>query len=171
MANKRLRPSGTWEYTIKRAKLLPKPLSLTFDTEEEGDAYVARLEQLLDAGIVPDEVVEQREAIATTGDAIRAYLRRVSVPDSDVQVLNALLGRAAIEAKSLATLDYQWVEQWVTTMKRHDHLSPSTIRHYVGALARCFDWVVRSGTPLLATNPSACSRSDTQLTPMKTAWR
>ncbi|WP_174417683.1 hypothetical protein [Burkholderia diffusa] len=65
MANKRQRPSGTWEYTIKRAKLLPKPLSLTFDTEEEGDAYVARLEQLLDAGIVPDEVVEQRDAIAT----------------------------------------------------------------------------------------------------------
>ncbi|MFP3615732.1 site-specific integrase, partial [Paraburkholderia sp. SIMBA_050] len=92
-------------------------------------------------------------AIATTGDAIRAYLRRVSVPDSDVQVLNALLGRAAIKAKSLATLDYQWVERWVTAMKRHDHLSPSTIRHYVGALARCFDWVVRSGTPMLATNP------------------
>ncbi|HEF4742686.1 TPA: site-specific integrase [Burkholderia multivorans] len=153
MANKRLRPSGTWEYTVKRAKLLPKPLSLTFDTEEEGDAYVARLEQLLDAGIVPDEVVEQREAIATTGDAIRAYLRRVSVPDSDVQVLNALLGRAATKAKSLATLDYPWVEQWVTSMKRHDHLSPSTIRHYVGALARCLDWVVRSGTPMLATNP------------------
>lgn len=55
MANKRQRPSGTWEYAIKRAKLLPKPLSLTFDTEEEGDAYVARLQQLLDAGIVPED--------------------------------------------------------------------------------------------------------------------
>ncbi|MFW6854652.1 hypothetical protein [Burkholderia gladioli] len=54
MANKRRRPSGTWEYTIKRAALPPKPLSLTFDTEEEGDAYVARIEQLLDAGIVPE---------------------------------------------------------------------------------------------------------------------
>jgi integrase len=75
------------------------------------------------------------------------------VPDSGVRVLNALLGRVAIKAKSLATLDYQWVEQRVTSMKRHDHLSPSTIRHYVGALARCFDWVVRSGTPILATNP------------------
>lgn len=153
MANKRQRPSGTWEYTIKRAKLLPKPLSLTFDTEEEGDAYVARLEQLLDAGIVPEEVVQQHASLATTGDAIRAYLRRVSVPDSDVQVLNALLGREATKAKALSTLDYRWVEQWVTSMKRRDHLSPSTIRHYVGALARCLDWVVRSGTPMLATNP------------------
>ncbi|CAG9214292.1 hypothetical protein QZM46_01680 [Burkholderia vietnamiensis] len=56
---------------------------MTFQSEEEGDAYVARLEQLLDAGIVPTDVVEQREAIATTLDAVREYLRRVSVPDSD----------------------------------------------------------------------------------------
>ncbi|WP_244137570.1 hypothetical protein [Burkholderia vietnamiensis] len=53
---------------------------MTFQSEEEGDAYVARLEQLLDAGIVPTDVVEQREAIATTLDAVREYLRRVSVP-------------------------------------------------------------------------------------------
>ncbi|MCA8316362.1 hypothetical protein LGN43_18935 [Burkholderia multivorans] len=38
-------------------------------------------------------------------------------------------------------------------MKRKRHLSPSTIRHNVGALARCFDWVVKSGTPMLAVNP------------------
>lgn len=87
MATKRLRPSGTWEYIIRSSRLLPKPLSLTFQSEEEGDAYVARLEQLLDAGIVPADVVEQREMISTTSDAIREYLRRVSVPDSDVQML------------------------------------------------------------------------------------
>ncbi|MDN7889015.1 hypothetical protein QZM93_10405 [Burkholderia cepacia] len=77
MATKRLRPSGTWEYIIRRSKLLPKPLSLTFQSEEEGDAYVARLEQLLDAGIVPADVVEHREMISTVQDAIREYLRRV----------------------------------------------------------------------------------------------
>ncbi|MBR8316533.1 hypothetical protein KDW36_25460 [Burkholderia dolosa] len=63
MANKRQRPPRRWEYTIKRAKLLTKPLSLTFETEEEGDAYVAQLEQLLDDGIVPDEVVQQRKQL------------------------------------------------------------------------------------------------------------
>ncbi|MDR5671424.1 site-specific integrase, partial [Burkholderia cenocepacia] len=73
MATKRLRPSGTWEYIIRRSKLLPKPLSLTFQSEEEGDAYAARLEQLLDAGIVPADVVEQRGGIATTLDAVREY--------------------------------------------------------------------------------------------------
>ncbi|PXX39071.1 MULTISPECIES: site-specific integrase [Burkholderia] len=151
MATKRLRPSGTWEYIIRRSKLLPKPLSLTFQSEEEGDAYVARLEQLLDAGIVPADVVEQREMISTTLDAIREYLRRVSVPDSDNQVLNTLLGR--LPSKALTTVDYEWAERWVTGMKREQHLSPSTIRHNVGALARCFDWVVKSGTPMLAVNP------------------
>lgn len=152
MATKRLRPSGTWEYIIRRSKLLPKPLSLTFQSEEEGDAYVARLEQLLDAGIVPTDVVEQREAIVTTLDAVREYLRRVSVPDSDVQVLNTLLG-GRLPSKALSTVDYDWAERWVTAMKREHHLSPSTIRHNVGALARCFDWVVKSGTPMLAVNP------------------
>ncbi|WP_240327407.1 hypothetical protein [Burkholderia sp. IDO3] len=109
MSNKRRRLSGAREYTIKRTKLLPRLLSLTFDTEEEGDAYVARLEQLLDAGIVPEEVVQQHDSLATTGDAIRAYLRRVSVPASDVHV-DALLGREATKAKALSTLDYRWVE-------------------------------------------------------------
>lgn len=152
MATKRLRPSGTWEYIIRRSKLLPKPLSLTFQSEEEGDAYVARLEQLLDAGIVPADVVQQREAIATTVDAVREYLRRVSVPDSDAQVLNTLLG-GRLASKALSSVDYDWAERWVTEMKREHHLSPSTIRHNVGALARCFDWVVKSGTPMLAINP------------------
>ncbi|WP_081336081.1 tyrosine-type recombinase/integrase [Burkholderia vietnamiensis] len=152
MATKRLRPSGTWEYIIRRSKLLPKPLSLTFQSEEEGDAYVSRLEQLLDAGIVPTDVVEQREAIATTLDAVREYLRRVSVPDFDAQVLNTLLG-GRLPLRALSTVDYDWAERWVTTMKREHHLSPSTIRHNVGALARCFDWVVKSGTPMLAVNP------------------
>ncbi|WP_230952404.1 hypothetical protein [Burkholderia cepacia] len=128
-----------------------KATSLTFQSEEEGDAYVARLEQLLDAGIVPADVVEQREMISTTLDAIREYLRRVSVPDSDNQVLNTLLGR--LPSNALTTVDYEWAERWVTGMKREQHLSPSTIRHNVGALARCFDWVVKSGTPMLAVNP------------------
>ncbi|WP_249181863.1 hypothetical protein [Burkholderia cenocepacia] len=87
----------------------PKLLSLTFQSEEEGDAYVARVEQLLDAGIVPADVVEQREVISTTLDAIREYLRRVSVPDSDSQVLNTLLGR--LPSKALATVDYDGAER------------------------------------------------------------
>lgn len=70
------------------------------------------------------------------------------MPDSDAQVLSTLLGR--LPSKALSTLDYEWAERWVTGMKHEHHLSLSTIRHNVGALARCFDWVVKSGTPMLA---------------------
>ena len=51
MATKRLR-SGRWHYVVKRADLLRKPCYLSFDSEQEGDVYVARLEKLLDQGIV-----------------------------------------------------------------------------------------------------------------------
>ncbi|MFM0736778.1 site-specific integrase [Paraburkholderia xenovorans] len=151
MATKRMRPSGTWEYIIRRKGILPKPLSLTFDTEEEGDAYVRRLEQMLDAGILPEDLVARRSELVTVDDAIRSYMIKVSLPDSDIALLNALIGRWTGQA--LTGVDYQWVDGWIKSMKRKDVMAPSTIRHYVGALARCFDWVVRSGTPSLATNP------------------
>jgi len=54
MANKRLR-GKTWHYIVRRISLLPTPINLTFQSESEGDAYVANLERLLDSGIVPDE--------------------------------------------------------------------------------------------------------------------
>lgn len=151
MSTKRMRPSGTWEYIIRRKGILPRPLSLTFDTEEEGDAYVRRLEQMLDAGILPEDLVARRSELVTVEDAIRSYMTKVSLPTSDVSLLNALIGRWSGQA--LTGVDYQWAESWVKSMKRKDVMAPSTIRHYVGALARCFDWVVRSGTPSLATNP------------------
>lgn len=151
MSTKRRRPSGTWEYIIRRKGVLPKPLSLTFQTEEEGDAYVARLEQLLDAGILPEELIAQKDQIVTIEDAIRAYMRKVSLPESDVDVLNTMIGKWTGE--SLTIVSFQWAESWVTRMKRSDNLAPSTIRHRVGALARCFDWTVRTGTPALAVNP------------------
>ncbi|CAG4906404.1 site-specific integrase [Paraburkholderia saeva] len=151
MATKRMRPSGTWEYIVRRKGILPKPLSLTFDTEAEGDVYVRRLEQMLDAGILPEDLVERRSDLITVDDAIRSYMTKVSLPSSDASLLNALVGRW--RSHPLTGVDYQWAEGWVKTMKRKDILAPSTIRHYVGALARCFDWVVRSGSPSLATNP------------------
>ncbi|MDN7177827.1 hypothetical protein M0D69_07300 [Caballeronia sp. SEWSISQ10-4 2] len=151
MSTKRLRPSGAWEYVIRRKGILPKPLSLTFDTEEEGDIYVRRLEQMLDAGILPEDLVARRSDLVSIDDAIRSYMTKVSLPPSDASLLNALIDRW--NGQVLTGVDYQWAETWVKSMKRKDVIAPSTIRHYVGALARCFDWVVQSGTLSLATNP------------------
>ena len=41
---------------MQRAALLPRPCYLTFADEAEGDAYVRRLEQLLDRGVVVRDV-------------------------------------------------------------------------------------------------------------------
>jgi len=60
MATKRRRDSDNWEFVVKRKGLLPRPLYLTFASEEEGDRYVQRLEALLDRGVVPDEFRRQQ---------------------------------------------------------------------------------------------------------------
>lgn len=151
MATKRQRPSGSWEFIVRRKGLLPKPVSLTFPNEAEGDAYCARLEALLDRGVVPPELVDQTPDIATIADAIRAYLVAVAVAESDKPLLNTLYDRKG--SVLLRSVNYPWAEEWVRDMKQVDQLAPSSIRHYVGALARCFDWLVRRPDSTFVTNP------------------
>lgn len=150
MATKRRSKSGNWEFIVKRSKLLPKPIYLTFTDETEGDTYVRRLEQLLDAGIVPPEFQEDNQTPLTLAQAIRQYQATVAVSAADGPLLGVLLER--LGDQSLVMIDYDWVEKWIMNMKRLQNLAPSTIRHYVGALARCLDWVTRKkiipGNPL-----------------------
>lgn len=153
MATKRQRSTGSWEYVVRRKGLLPKPLYFTFLNEAEGDAYVARLERLLDSGVVPQEFVDARVAVVTVVDAIREYMSHHAVASSDGPLLNAIAGRNNLALSRLASIDYPWVQAWVTSMKREENLSPSTIRHYVGALARCFDWCVLRPTSNFPLNP------------------
>ena len=150
MATKRQR-GNVWTYCVKRKGLLPKPVYLTFDTEADGDAYCARLEQLLDHGVVPEEFKDTEPATITVGDVVRLYLQAVAISDSDDKLLNVLLTR--VGSTRLVQINYDWTESWVKTMKRVDRLSPTTIKHYVGALARCFDWAVRKSNPALPVNP------------------
>lgn len=151
MATKRAK-GKKWEYIVKRAKLLPKPLYLVFDDEEEGDAYVARLEAMLDRGIVPEEFLEtSSNKIAVLADLIKSYLTHNTVPPSDVRILNVLIGR--IGATPLTALTFTWVEKWIAQLKVEYNLAPSTIRHQVGALARCFDYAGRRNIVPLLQNP------------------
>lgn len=143
MATKRKR-GRQWEFTLKRKGLLPKPVTLKFATEAEGDAVCARLEQQLDAGHVPPEIdIRRKERAVPLKKAIRTYLMGVPVPDSDRLLLEALIEQ--VGAERLDRVDYPWAENWVASMKQQRVLAPSTIRHYVGALARCMDWQVRRG--------------------------
>src|SRR5687768_2344127 len=106
MATKRLRPSGSWEYVVKRRTLLPAPLYLSFETEAEGDTYVKRLEALLDKGIVPAEFSQARDALTTVADVIRKHLSAQHVSAADRALLQLLLER--IGTTSLLTVNYEW---------------------------------------------------------------
>jgi integrase len=150
MATKRKRGSS-WEFIVRRKDLLPRPLYLTFTSEEEGDRYVSKLEALLDRGVVPDEFRQRQGELVTIKDATREYLSVQHVPASDKRCLAIVVKR--IGTTRLSSISYDWAESWVTALKREYNLSPSTIRHHVGALARCFDWGARRGIAGLAVNP------------------
>lgn len=153
MATKRKRGSA-WEYIVRSKALHGKPFSRTFHNEQEGDEYIARLEALLKRGIVPPELVQESpQKYKTLADVIDAYSLAVALPASDASQL--FLIRKNFGGTRMSEVDYGWIESWVQRMKRVEKLSPSTIRHYVGALARGLDWVVRSQPSLLpAGNPA-----------------
>jgi integrase len=149
MAHKRQR-SGSWEYIVKR-KILPKPLTLTFHSETEGDEYVRRLEALLDAGIVPEEFAEKQHHLNTISDIIRMYRASVALAYSDEPVIELLNER--IGSTRISEINHTWAERWIISLKQTSGLAPSTIRKHVGSLARCFDWAGRKNVASLAINP------------------
>lgn len=152
MASYRTRANGSVEAVIKRASLLPKPVSMTFGSLDEARRVCERLEALLDQGIVPpDLVVEVTDKISTLGQLIREYLKTVAVTSDD----DALLTRIALAdgSLSLARMTYDWAEAWILKMKREDNIAPSTIRKYVGALARACDWGANKGVAGVLTHP------------------
>ena len=150
MASKRQVSTGKWEFTVKRAKLLPKPLYLTFNTEVEGDDYVRRLEALLDRGIVPSEFADTYKMM-TLGQLIDRYVREAPVKPRDIETLNSL--RERVDGVQLTSLNVRWVDTFVTQLKQVEKLAPSTIRAKVGALARCTDWGVRKELLILPDQP------------------
>jgi integrase len=130
-------------------------LYLTFDTEEDGTKYCKRLEGLLDHGIVPDDVLERASGKAerawTLDDAITLYLNEHNAGESDVPLLE-LAARRVGQAR-LREIDHRWAIKWVESLKREHKLTPGTIRHYVGALARCLDWIAQNRGHLMPANP------------------
>ncbi|MBO2843774.1 site-specific integrase [Stenotrophomonas maltophilia] len=149
MATKRRR-GDSWQYTIKRAGLLPQPVYLSFASEAEGDEYVRRLEALLDRGVVPEELASTKAAAKDLRSQVSEYRSAQHISVDDEQLLPVLLSRLPIGI-TLPQLTFTWATEWVTAMKREQNLAPSTIRHYVGALSRALDWLAAHGA--LPMNP------------------
>lgn len=147
MAGKRLRDNGTWEFKFQRKGVLQSPVYFTFDTLEEGEAYEARAEALLERGIIPVEFTGT--ALKTLADLCRHYEAMATYSKSDEEVLKPL--QKALESTAMTRLTYSWVEGWVEGMKTS--LKPSTLTKRVGLLARVVDWAMRREMINLPNNP------------------
>ncbi|HPP46224.1 MAG TPA: site-specific integrase, partial [Accumulibacter sp.] len=106
-------------------------------TPGKSDPYVARLEALIRQGIVPPELIKDNKEFVVIGDIIRTYVKTVAIKEDDKELLGVLLTRIGIV--TLTDVNYQWAEKWISEMKQVRNMAPSTIRHHVGAIARCFD--------------------------------
>jgi integrase len=134
-------------------KLLPKDLWATFDTRDAAEEYMHQLEGLLAQGIVPQALLERaspKNEIWTVRRCVLEYLKHNPVPLSDQKLLDTVLPSVATLATS--ALNYSWAEAWIAEMKRVQRLAPSTIRHRHGALARCFDWMLRKHPEIMVQN-------------------
>lgn len=161
MATFRTRSSGTVEACIRR-KTLPAPIYLTFKHIDEARRYCREVEAVLDAGQVPPELQgyaqpkearrDKPETMTTRiSDAIDAYLAGYHVAEGDKQWLGVM--REEVGDVELGAVTVQWALEQVRSYKlgRKRPLSPTTIRHRIGALRRCLDWHVTVGA--LPMNP------------------
>lgn len=133
------------KYQVRiKHRLLPKPLFVTLDTEEAASAYGRHIEDLLDRGIVPAELLEdnRRRVGKRLDDLIDSYRASVSVAPTDVPTLDLL--KRELAAYRTSDISARWADDWVKRMKVDQHLAPGTLRKRVGALARALDWHIRA---------------------------
>ncbi len=146
-------PNGSFQLSIKN-KLLPKTFWATFASYEEAERFGKHLDALLAQGIVPEslhQAAPKPSASWSVDRCVAEYVRANSVPLSEVKLLETV--KAQLIGVATSHMTYDWADLWIRQLKRGDNLSPSTIRHRHGALARCLDWVVRKHPDVLATNP------------------
>lgn len=150
MATIRERKNGSWECVVRRS-CLPRPHYATFDSEAAARDYAAKLERLLDQGIIPPGLLPtggDEEKPRLVADAVAEYLKRAHVSALDAEVSGYVL--AGLAGARMDRLTHAWADGWLSAMKGQG-LAPGTIRKRVGMLARCLDWWVRKGD--LAVNP------------------
>ena len=141
----------THELRIKHPLLL-RPFYSSFDSEAEARDFAEKAERILANGHVPESLQRAPKlAFSDLAGAIAAYLRARAAPATTRHVLATV--SADIGTSKLNAVDYRWAEDWVRSQKLAHHRAPGTIRHHVGALARCLDWVVNRYPTYLAKNP------------------
>ncbi len=150
-------PRGNSYQVIFRESLVAetfgkRELTFSFPSLELAEAYKATSDAWLAQGKVPPEWFgDKARREVMLGEIISSYMVAKSISEGDQHQLRNLLGE--FRTHPLAKCDSQWAETWVASMKHEKGLSPSTIRHYVGALARCLDWARKQHRQVLPANP------------------
>jgi integrase len=148
MATIRKRPSGTYEIIIRR-KLLPKPISVSADTEAQARALAERIEAQLDLGIIPEDFLTlQPRSFWNVSSWTEEYEKTGKPSASDRPLLKIV--RADLRTLALKDINAISIEQWVTAMKAR-RLTPGSIKKRVGALGRALDLAVHR--EILSFNP------------------
>jgi integrase len=177
MATKRFK-NGKWRYRITRKNVMQNAIYLTFDSELEGDQAAAKIEAQLDRGIVPSAIQangKARRELKFLKDVIAEAIASETVSKNDQKILEVIGKRHA--SLLVNQMNYRWAESWLMEMKRMQHLSPTTIRHHVGALARCLDHLAKHGEipgnplRLLAKGYSRYTQADAAALPKGQAAR
>lgn len=150
MASKGRKKGNRWEFVVKKAGVLEKPLYLSFADHDQGVEYCRNLDALLARGIVP-AAHELPSVVARVRDVLRLYQRDAHPSQKDRDALNTLDECPGDQAVDMLTVT--WADAWISAMKREQRLAPATIRAKVGALARAIDWARRKGLVVLAENP------------------
>lgn len=148
MAGKRVRQNGTWEFVFKRKGVLPEPIYLTFNTEDEGDRYAEKVEELLARGVVPLEM--QGGQVRTLDGFCEMYGEATRMAKSEAELLPTI--QRDVAGVKVERFNYTWVEKWVADMHAIGK-APSTITKRVGGLARVIDWAMRRELISLTVNP------------------
>jgi integrase len=143
-------------------RLLPRPFFFTFPREDEARAYGNQLARLLDAGVVPQELLAKpaRGDDPLVVEVLRAYLNTAAhLTPSDDALLSTMLPELA--GLRVSGITYAWADAYIRGLKVGRGLTPGSIRKRVGALARVLDWHIArtgAGTNALRALPSGYSQ-------------
>jgi integrase len=136
------------------SKLLPKDFYSTFESEEDAKKYGDQLEVLLAQNIVPESLLVNVKKNTQTSwlisRCIHEYKTTGSVVNSEEKILDTL--RPSMTTVSTSELNYAWAENFVRKLKFENNLSSGTINKRVGALRRCFDWIINMHPEIIAVN-------------------
>ena len=148
MATIRKRPSGTFEIIIRR-KILPKPISVTAESEVQAKALAERLETQLDLGIIPEDFLTlQPKSFWNVSSWTEEYEKSGKPSVSDRPLLQIV--RSDLKTLALKDINAVSLSAWINTLKDRK-LTPGSIKKRVGALGRSLDLAVHR--EILTLNP------------------